>query len=608
MKTMLRLSAILLALLSLTGARAVEPPIAWKGWSHDVFEAAAAEKRFVILDLEAVWCHWCHVMDRKTYGDDDVRRLIAQKYAAVRVDQDANPDLSNRYGDWGWPATIIFAPDGSEIAKIRGYVPPERMASLLQAIIDDPSPGPSVVAPFVVTPSTSAFLAKDVREALKTTWAESFDEDNAGWGAGQKYIDTESLDYAVALAEAGDAAAETQARRTLDAALALIDPVWGGVYQYSDKDDWSSPHFEKIMSFQTQYLRQYAQAYARWGGKNYLAAATSIKTYLTDWLLAPEGAFFVSQDADLDHHVDGHVYYALDDAGRRKLGTPRIDRHLYARENGWAIAALAAYSDATGDGETLKLAERAAKWAQANRGLPDGGFRHDETDRGGPYLGDTLAMAQGFVALYASTGERSWLTAAREAGDFIAASFRDEAGGYLTSRTSEAKAGNFARPAKPVDDQIAVARLMNLIARYTGDERYAVQAAHAMRYLAGAAPEMLRPLPGVLLADREIGTGPTHLTIVGRKDNPAAQALQKAARLFPAAYKRIDWWDVREGRLPNPDVNYPELDRAAAFACGDRTCSLPAFDAAELKDAVDFMARSRPASEARGSTPGKPQP
>ena len=87
--------------------------------------------------------------------------LLASKYLPVRVDQDANPDLSSRYGDWGWPATIVFGPDGTEIAKIRGYIEPERMQALLKAIIDDPSPGPSVGEAFEVKPSTSAFLNKE---------------------------------------------------------------------------------------------------------------------------------------------------------------------------------------------------------------------------------------------------------------------------------------------------------------------------------------------------------------------------------------------------------------------------------------------------------------
>ena len=145
-----------------------------------------------------------------------------------------------------------------------------------------------------------------------------------------------------------------------------------------------------------------------------------------------------------------------------------------------------------------------------------------QKDRGGPFLGDTLAMGQAFLDLYAATGNRDWLTAAAKAGDFVA-TFRDEAGGFVTSKTSEGKTGVLAKPAKLMDDQVQVARFMNLLNRYYGDETYREQASHAMRYLASASAEMMRPLPGVLLADEELAVEPTHMTIVGRKDEPRAQ-------------------------------------------------------------------------------------
>ena len=87
------------------------------------------------------------------------------------------------------------------------------------------------------------------------------------------------------------------------------------------------PHFEKIMSFQAQYLRQYSQAYALWKDPKYLAAARNIERYLATFLTSPDGAFYVSQDADLNHDTDGHKYYALSDGERRKLGMPRIDKN-----------------------------------------------------------------------------------------------------------------------------------------------------------------------------------------------------------------------------------------------------------------------------------------
>ncbi len=581
------------ATLATSPAFAAEP-ITWNGWSEELFSRAATEKRFVILDLEAVWCHWCHVMEKTTYADPAVIDLMATKYIAVRVDQDANPDLSNRYGDWGWPATIVFNADGTEIAKIRGYIEPERMQALLKAIIDDPSPGPSVGEAFEIKPSASTFLTKDQRAALSKNYDESYEDTLGGWGDTQKYIDADSMDYAIARAETGDATAIKRARQTLDAALQLIDPVWGGVFQYSEGGSWTKPHFEKIMSFQAQYLRQYSQAYALWKDPKYLAAAKDIERYLASFLVSPDGDFYVSQDADLNHDVDGHQYYALGDAERRKLGLPRVDTNLYARENGWAISGLAAYYDVTNDPKVLAIAERAAKWVIANRARPDGGFNHGDKDRGGPFLGDDIAMGQAFLDLYAATGNRDWLTRAGKAGDVIGATFRDEAGGFFTSRTSEAKIGVFAKPAKLVDDQIQVARFMNLLDRYFAVDAYKDDAAHAMRYLTSAAADIPRPLAGVLLADEELALEPTHMTIVGAKDDPRAQTLHATARAYPARYKRLEWLDPREGKLPNPDVEYPDLGEPAAFACSNRICSYPSFNAQELQATVQQMAKLKP--------------
>jgi uncharacterized protein YyaL (SSP411 family) len=587
---------LMFAAMVATAVQASEP-LRWTGWSGDLFARAKAQHRFVILDLEAVWCHWCHVMDQNTYSNPKVQALLRARYIPVRVDQDSDPALAARYGDWGWPATIVFGPEGEEIVKLRGYVEPDRMVAMLRAIIDDPTPGPSVDAAPLVAPSASSTLPRSERAALAKTYDESYDAEHAGWGDLLKYIDADSMDYALALAETGDKPADARARRTFDVALALIDPVWGGVYQYSVDPDWSSPHFEKIISFQTQYIRQYAQAYLRGHDERYRSAALAIETYLTTFLMSPDGAFYVSQDADLDKDIDGHKYYALGDAGRRALGMPRIDKHLYARENGWAITALVAYANATDDAKALSIAEGAAAWMKANRPLPGGGFRHSDADRGGPFLGDTLAMGQAFIDLYAATADRRWLEEARQAGDFIGATFKDDAGGFVTAK-SEAKVGVFAKPEKQIDDQVQVARFMNILYRYDGNEVHGDLAKHAMRYLAGAAIGLERPLPGVLLADLEISTEPTHITIVGHKDDKAAQELFSAARSFPALYKRLEWWDTREGPLANADVDYPELDRPAAFACSNHICSLPAFTADDLSAAVALMARPKTTKDA----------
>jgi uncharacterized protein YyaL (SSP411 family) len=582
---------LVFALAASAGARADDNGLTWESWNPELFTRAQAEQRLVILDLEAVWCHWCHVMEKTTYRDEKVVALLKSKYLAVRVDQDANPDLSNRYGDWGWPATIIFASDGTELAKWRGYLPPERMVGLLEAFIADPTPGPSArFSPADITPAESPLLDPVQRADLVRRSEEFYDRANGGWGEFNKFIDTESMDLLLVAAEKGDAEAARRARQTFDAALNLIDQEWGGIYQYSDEVDWKSPHYEKIMWYQAAGLRQYAQAYALWQEPNYLAAAEDLKRFLLTKLSGPEGAFYTSQDADIDETLPGKSFYALTAEERAKLGRePRIDTNIYARENGWAISGLAAFYNATGDQSALDAAERAAEYILTNRAIDEGGFRHGANDRAGPYLGDTLAMGQAALDLYAATGDRRWLDVADRAGAFIIANFKDETGGFRTTVKREAATGAFLKDVKQIDEQIAATRFANSLHRYLGRESYRVLSEHGARYLAAAVEELPRPLPGILLGDRELSEEPTHITIVGHKDSAEAAILHAAGRAYPALYKRIDWWDKREGPLPNPDVQYPELDQAAAFACTNKICSQPVFDPADLGGTVSRM-------------------
>ena len=287
MRTFLLGSLYLMGLLSApSGASpASEPPqsIHWQTqWNQTLFAQAAREQRFVLLDLHAVWCHWCLVMDEETYANPSVIALIDRRYLPVSIDADSDPALASRYGDWGWPATIVLAPDGTEIVKRRGYMAPEQMVSLLQAIIDDPTPGPSVGHSVAVNMHGKALVTGQERSAFKRTYEEAYDGKYGGWGAGQKFIDAPTLEYTLMLVvEQRDARAEQRARQTLDANLKLIDPVWGGVSQYSETSDWESPHFEKLLAFQADDLRLYSEAYARWHDPRYLEAAQALHRYMS---------------------------------------------------------------------------------------------------------------------------------------------------------------------------------------------------------------------------------------------------------------------------------------------------------------------------------------
>lgn len=569
----------LLALL-LGACTATEARIAWEPWSDDVFGRAAREQRFVLLDLEAVWCHWCHVMDEVTYHDPEVVALIRSRYLPVRVDQDARPDISRRYEDYGWPATVVFNADGGEIVKRRGYLPPKIMASMLSAIIDDPSPVRYGDSEAVTGFATEPLLPDARREALEQGFVNTHDAERGGLRGNHKYIDRDTIEYGLLRAGRGDAPAAAMTRQTLTAALGLIDPAWGGVYQYSTDSDWEHLHFEKIMSMQAEPLRLYALAYRQFGDARYLEAVRAIHGYVSTFLRGPEGAFYTSQDADLVPGEHSGEYFALDDAGRRRLGTPRVDQHRYARENGWMINALATAYTMTGEQRYLDDAQSAARWVLAHRALPDGGFRHDEVDRGDPFLEDTLAMGQAFLALYTATAEREWLAHARAAAAFVERTFRRAEPGYSTGA---AQARSKLEPHASVDENVSVARFANLLHRHTGVALYREMSAWAMRFLVTDQVAGARlTAPGILLAAFESANEPLHITVVGGKDDPAARALFRAAIECAEIYRCIEWWDPREGPLPNPAVAYPSGARAAAYLCTGGACSAPIHEPAEI--------------------------
>ncbi len=569
----------ILALLAVTALPAsAADNIRWLHSDTDAFAQARAQHRFVILYLEAVWCHWCHVMDEKTYGDAAVRAVLDAHYVPLRIDQDSRPDLSNRYRDYGWPATVIFAADGTEIAKRQGFVEPERFAKLLNAVVKDPSPVAADTSDSIDTQPHAGALDAPIRAVLIERHRKTYDAKLGGLDIGQKYLDRDSVEYAIARALDGDANEAAMARKTLDAARGLFDPAWGGIYQYSTYGDWQHPHFEKLATVQGQYLRIYALASAAFGKPEDAQAVREIKKYVDAFLKSPDGAFYVSQDADLKPGEHSNDYFALDDAKRRARGIPRVDKHIYSLQNGQIIEALATWGELSGDKSSIDEAIAAADWIVANRALPAGGFRHDERDAQGPYLGDSLAMGRAFLALYRATADRAWLTKASAAADFIAANFARSSGGFVTAKSSGPIA---AMP--QMDENISVARFANLLARYDGKTEHARIAENALRYLAAPAVALSEITePGILLADDENHADPLHLTVSGSKADSSAAALFSTLQHLPQWYKRIEWWDRAEGDLPNADVGYPPTKRAAAFVCTDTRCSLPIYSSDEV--------------------------
>lgn len=545
----------------------------WSEWSDATFERARAEKKFVIVSLQSWWCPWCLAMNRETWADPEVRAVLEDHFIPVYVDQDSRPDISQRYERWGWPATIIFGPDGTEIVKLRGYYPPKFFIPVLKETVKDPSPvdygdpgGPERER------MLSTGLTDAQRNGILAFMSKAWDPAHGGWGK-SKLVDGPTLDWFLDRAKAGDAEATPRIKQTLTAMIALIDKESGGISQVTLKPDWSKPSLEFPMFAQEAALAAYSRAWVMFGDPAYRAAADDIYRFLKDKLAGPGGGF--------------HASMGLAE------GQPGVDKRQYARETGQAIRGLAAYYDATGNKEALALATTAADWALRERSLTGGGFRHAAQDAAGPYLADSVEMGAALLALHRSTGDKKWLRAAIAAGDFIAATFIDpRTGGFFVSASPEAK--HLPKPIKQREDNVTATRFFTLLAFYSGTARYREIAEAGMGYLASPAIlEAAAFLPDVLLAEEELRNEPVHVTVVGAKDDPRSAALYAAALAYPLAYKRAEWWDKREGKLANPDVDYPDFpDGPAAFACTRNFCSLPVTDAAAIPAQLDRLQRA----------------
>lgn len=544
-------------------------------------------------------------MDSTTYADQAVVSLINEHFVALNVDQDSRPDLSLRYQNYGWPATIIFSPNGTEIVKQAGYVRPAEMKSLLTEVVKRPNSVQFEKKSKVVF-NGKASLSAFQRKELVGRFLFGYDGAKGGWGSGHKFLDWDTVEFCLTNVDRSSSGMKgdlkvtakkpdylTMAESTLRGEQCLIDPVWGGVYQYSTDGDWVHPHFEKIMQMQAENMRIFAFAGLLLNNDSYFKSANDIRKFLSAFLLSPEGAFYTSMDADLVKGLHSGEYFAGSDEQRRKLGLPKIDTHMYARENGWAINGLVNLYDASANQNDLDMAICAANWVVDNRKLDGGGFSHDAKDSAGPYLDDTLAVGRAFLSLYAATGNRSWFDRAERANEFIDKHFKVDPGGGKAAgfASSDVTVNSYPPPQPNLDENVMVARFANLLFQYSGRPLDKTVAEAAMRYL--ATPAIAKDSGiysgGILLADHEISSAPSHITVVGRKDDPLAKALVQAALKYPSGYKVVEWWDRSEGPLPHSDVEFPHLDKAAAFACSNERCSAPVYDPLKLRDTVDSL-------------------
>jgi uncharacterized protein YyaL (SSP411 family) len=318
-------------------------PVQWHPWGEEAFARAQAEDKPILLDIGAVWCHWCHVMDRESYEDAEMARLINEHFVAMKVDRDERPDVDARYqaavaaisGQGGWPLTAFLTPDGrpyfggtyfprddrygrpgfGRVLLTMAQVWRERREEALDS-------AGSVMAAIEHNESFSGRggeLTLSLVDKIAAAAINQFDPRNGGFGSQPKFPHPAVLDLLLEVAmNRGNEQAQEAFTTTLEkmARGGVYDQLAGGFHRYSVDERWVVPHFEKMLYDNTELLRNYVHGFQSFVRPDFLETAVEIVHWLDDWMTDRErGGFYASQDADINLDDDGDYFtWTLEEA------------------------------------------------------------------------------------------------------------------------------------------------------------------------------------------------------------------------------------------------------------------------------------------------------
>jgi len=319
---------------------AAHQPVAWREWGDATFELARRVDKPILLDIGAVWCHWCHVMDRESYENAEVARLINEHYIAVKVDRDERPDIDARYqmavsaltGQGGWPLTAFLTPDGKPFYG-GTYFPPDDSFGRpgMKRVLE------SIASNYQTHKNEILTSAEKISEALANVEQTSgggqpdgqllaamlqkigslYDPQFGGFGNAPKFPHPTAIDLLL------DTYLETRQNWLLTVITTTLeamgrggvyDQIGGGFHRYSVDERWIVPHFEKMSYDNAGLLGNYLRAHQVTGNEFFREISLGILSFVETVLSHPEGGFFASQDADYSLEDDGDYFtWTLDE-------------------------------------------------------------------------------------------------------------------------------------------------------------------------------------------------------------------------------------------------------------------------------------------------------
>jgi uncharacterized protein YyaL (SSP411 family) len=323
---------------------AAHQPIDWYEWGDAAFERAKADDKPMLLDIGAVWCHWCHVIDRESYENPAIAKIISDNFIAVKVDRDERPDVDSRYqsaissisGQGGWPLTGFLLPDGRPFFGGTYFPPEDQMGRpgfrrVLLAVAESyrskraeleraaSSLAEAVAQAEVFTGAHAAFDPGIVDEQIASI-TQLFDIKNGGFGSAPKFPHASATDLILErYQQTGETHLRAMAESTLEkmARGGVYDQLAGGFHRYSVDERWLVPHFEKMSYDNSELLRNYLHGWQVTQNPFLRQTAEGIIAWVNAVLSDREnGGFYASQDADYSLDDDGDYFtWTLEELG-----------------------------------------------------------------------------------------------------------------------------------------------------------------------------------------------------------------------------------------------------------------------------------------------------
>lgn len=296
-------------------------PVWWHPWNENAFDLAAQEQKPIFLSIGYSTCHWCHVMERESFENQELADILNEHFISIKVDREERPDIDSLYmtavqmltGRGGWPMSVWLTSDGSPFFA-GTYFPSTSFAQILTSIaktwqdnqhliVQDSEKLTAAMSQWLqnIPPSTTEPIDRHPLANFITEMQRSYDKTYGGFSEAPKFPDALNLRTLLRL----DNNEQNPSLRPMIettllnmANLGMYDQLYGGFHRYSTDAQWIVPHFEKMLYDQAMLVPVYLEAYQKYHSDDFRAIAEETLNYVLKDLTHPQGGFYCAQDAD----------------------------------------------------------------------------------------------------------------------------------------------------------------------------------------------------------------------------------------------------------------------------------------------------------------------